>query len=211
MKVSAPGKPGFTTTVITPWGRETYQVLLREAEHLWIATIITLPNRIWAQPGGREALKFYGQSASEAEAGAVEFIEAERVATRRRIWIPFAETPPTAPSRSGVAAQPVVRPATRYATRLLLRFGSEETMVPGCTANVSESGLFVITDRPRSIGESVQIDLRVPEQPVDLWGTVVWVSPRKADGRSVGFGARLLSKPHEYLAWIQKLKAATRK
>lgn len=206
MSIPTRGRPGFTTTVITPWGRETYQVLLREEAHLWAAMIITLPNRVWAKSGGREALKFHGATAAEAEKAAVEFIEAERIATGRRLWSPWSET--AAKNRPTAIAPPQGQdhPAARYPLRLLVRFGSDAPKLPGLTANVSESGLFVITDSPNPVGRHVQIDLRFPDQPVLLSGEVVWVSPRKVAGRNVGFGARLIQKPFEYTARIRELQ-----
>ena len=77
--------PGLTRTVITPWGKESYQVLLEEGESGWVARIVTLPNRVWASPDAREAIKFHGVTAREAEAAAAEFIEQVRVASGRRL------------------------------------------------------------------------------------------------------------------------------
>src|SRR5881628_3512856 len=81
---------GYTTTVVTPWGRESYQVWLNEEGNgAWTARIVTLPNRMWARPGGREALKFTGKTEKEAESAAVRFIEDECVHTRRRTAPPM--------------------------------------------------------------------------------------------------------------------------
>ena len=200
--------PGLTRTVITPWGKETYQVLLEESGAGWLARIVTLPNRVWATPDGREAVKFHGATASEAEAAAADFIEQERVATGRRLWAPRAH------SREAVAGPPVeivtVQPrvATRIAQRFLLRFGPSQPQLPGVTGNLSESGLFIITDRPACVGSEVKVDLRFPDSPVLLGAEVVWIRPEKSEGLSVGCGVRLLQRPAEYLERIHRLVQA---
>src|SRR2546427_12585642 len=84
----------YTTTVITPWGRETYQVWLHQSDKAWIARIVTLPNRMWALPGGREAVKFTGPTPKQAEAAAVHFIEEECIRTSRRMAPPIECTSP---------------------------------------------------------------------------------------------------------------------
>jgi len=71
--------PGYTRAVITATGLETFQVLLAHEDGRWVARILTLPNRIWVEPGGRAALKFYGDTREQAESAAAAFIESERV------------------------------------------------------------------------------------------------------------------------------------
>ena len=117
-----PGKPGFTTSVLAPWGRETYQVWLDERPHGWMARIVTLPNRVWALPGGREVLRFYGSSRDEAEGSAIRHIHSECLRTGRRIAPPLAAEPASrTPAFHGPADS---NPAPRTARRLLVRFGT---------------------------------------------------------------------------------------
>ena len=205
MKGPVQGRPGHTTTVVTPWGRETYQVFLDEAPPVWVARIVTLPNRIWAKPGGREAVKFYGQTPEEAEAAAARFIDEERVATGRRLWHPA--TPIHTPRERVVniaTPEQGPQPSARLARRLLLRFGVERPDRPGLTGNLSETGLFIITDRPGPIGCEVRIDLRFPDVPIILGGEVVWVRQRREEG-SLGCGVRLVQRPPEYLSHVRAL------
>jgi hypothetical protein len=192
-----PSLTGYTTTVLTPWGRETYQVWLDEVPSGWIARIVTLPNRIWAMHGGREAVKLYGATADEAETAARRFIEAECAKTNRRIAAPVKdlETTPSAP-----------QPALRTPKRLLVRFGKGEPERPGVTANLSETGLFIITDRPVAPGAPVSIDLRMPEGPVPLAGVAVWTREKRAPGLSVGFGVRLTHRPPQYVNGVKALQ-----
>src|SRR4030095_3412766 len=60
---------GYTRTVITSQGREMFQVLLEVEGTHWVARIVTLPNRVWFEPGGRAALKFFGASCEGGEMG----------------------------------------------------------------------------------------------------------------------------------------------
>jgi hypothetical protein len=95
---------------------------------------------------------------------------------------------------NGLVRPGASRPSPRLLHRLLVRFGGQRPELPGVTANLSESGLFIITDQPRPIGAGVEIDLRFAEIPIFLGGEVVWISPERREGRSVGFGVRLVRK-----------------
>jgi uncharacterized protein (TIGR02266 family) len=207
MKPVLGGKPGFSTTVITPWGKETYQVWVEQAPPVWVARILTLPNRIWAAPGAREAMKFHGASFDEAESAAAQFIEEERIANSRRVWVPPVDRPdqrrPAAAAGAGAISGPPPG-ALRVPHRLLLRFGVQAPQLPGLTANLSETGLFIITDRPGPIGAQVRIDLRFPERPLLLGGEVVWVRERREQG-NLGFGVRLIEAPDEYTRRLMRL------
>jgi hypothetical protein len=204
MKPPLRGKPGFSTIVITPWGRETYQVWVEHVPPAYVARIVTLPNRIWASPGGREAIKFHGVTANEAEQAAAAFIEEERILNKRRIWKPAVN----AADRDRILVPKPLDgappPAERFMHRLLLRFGIGVPQVPGLTANLSESGLFIITDRPGEVGAQVRIDLRFPDLPILLGGEVVWVRSRRDEG-ALGCGIKLVESPGEYLQRIRKL------
>lgn len=204
MKPPLRGKPGLSTIVITPWGRETYQVWVEHVPPAYVARIVTLPNRIWASPGGREAIKFHGVTADEAEQAAAAFIEEERLLNKRRLWKPPVNA--ADPDRILVPKPPegTPAPAERFMRRLLLRFGIGAPQVPGLTANLSESGLFIITDRPGAVGAEVCIDLRFPDLPIMLGGEVVWVRASRDQG-ALGCGIRLIESPAEYLQRIRKL------
>src|SRR5438552_3875602 len=161
---------GYTTNVITPWGLETYQVWLHQAEEGWIARIVTLPNRMWALPGGREAVKFLAPTPKQAEAAAVRFIEEECIRTSRRMAPPIDSAPPAREQDAEAASVPTERIATRYPHRLLVKFGTAAPDRPGVTANLSETGMFIITDQPATVGATVLIDLRLPSGRVVLGG-----------------------------------------
>jgi len=218
---------GYTTTVVTPWGRETYQVWLTESAQGWVARIVTLPNRMWAMPGGREAVKFCGETAKLAESAAIRFIEEECIRTRRRTAPPIEprdvwESPASRTgtkllrpaSRTGTkllrpASRPETprpRPAPRYPHRLPVRFGTKGPVRPGITANVSETGMFIITDQPAPVGSTVLIDVRFADGPLVLGGEVVWARKEQEPGRSLGFGVRLTERPREYVKHLKPVQ-----
>lgn len=196
--LAGPTRRGHSTTVITPWGRETYQVWLDPTARGWVARIVTLPNRMWAHPGAREAVKFPAPTAEEAEKAAIRFIEEECINTRRRI-APLVETrekppPPLELKKDG--------PAPRLPFRHLVRFGPLTADRPGVTANLSRTGLFIITARPAPVGSSVLIDLRLPQGAVMMGGRVVWSRLVRRSDLTLGFGAKLFEPPPGYLKTI---------
>src|SRR5262245_16915897 len=138
------GVAGRATTVITPWGTETYQVWLEETARGWVARIVTLPNRVWASQSGKEAVKFHGATIDEAEAAALQFINDERVLNGRRLASHRLGAPTGLPSQ----AEPdeAQYHAPRLPRRFPLLFGPTAPILPGLTANLSETGIFVITD-----------------------------------------------------------------
>src|SRR5262245_36272106 len=72
-------------TYLTPFGRETYRILVAHENGHWVSRIVTLPNRLWAHPNGREALKFIADTPEEAESVALEAMEEECRRTGRRL------------------------------------------------------------------------------------------------------------------------------
>jgi len=202
------GIGGFALTVLTQRGKEIYQVFLEETSAGWVARIVTLPNQIWAVPGGREAVKFHGSTASEAESAAAAFIEQERIASGRRLWIPRPGVRDQAkPGGPILVTHPKV--ADRIARRFLVRFGLAKPDRPGVTGNLSETGLFIITNMPGQVGSELEIDLRLPDAPLVLGGEVVWIRTERRQGASVGCGVRLIRRPPEYLKRVRDLSMPT--
>jgi hypothetical protein len=202
------GQSARTYTYISSFGRETYQILLQDEGKIWVARIVTLPNKLWANPNGREALKFIADTAEEAEIAALQAMEAECARTGRRLATNQSlavASPFDFPEPAAAPVQPVPDASARQARRLLVRFGETSPEIPAVTANLSETGIFIISDRPARPGSRLHIDLRFPEGAVELSGDVVWTRDERADGRSVGFGVRLRDRPKAYLERIRRL------
>ena len=200
------GKTARTYTYLSPFGRETYQILLQEDAGAWIARIVTLPNKLWAHPNGREALKFVAATAEEAESEALQAMESECTRTGKRL---ASNLMLGHGSALGLEDEAIVLPkaeaATRLARRLLVRFGEEAPEISAITGNLSETGLFIISDRPARLGSRLRIDLRFPEGAIELAGEVVWTRDERVEGRSLGFAVRLTDRPEEYLARVRAL------
>jgi hypothetical protein len=75
-------RPGWRVELQTPFGRESIGVLLAPSHDSWRARIVTYPNVLWSAPGGRGTLKFVAETAEDAEAKAIRFIEAHLKARR---------------------------------------------------------------------------------------------------------------------------------
>ncbi len=203
---AAAGSTTRSYTYLTPFGRETYRILLSQDGATWIARIVTLPNRLWAHPNGREALKFLANTAEDAERAAVEAMEAECARSGRRLAPSSAFAPSLVLGTDEPEAAPsLVPPAVRRPRRLLVRYGESTPDHAAVTANLSETGIFIISDRPERTGARLRIDLRFPEGPVQLGGIVVWTRAEKEDSRSVGFGVCLTERPPEYLVRVRSL------
>jgi len=79
----------------------------------------------------------------------------------------------------------------------------------GHLANVSETGVFIETDRPPQSGEVVQIELSGPRGPVSLRGRVRFVGSRE-DGTH-GFSAQLIDPSPDYMELLESLDVADRR
>ncbi len=95
--------------------------------------------------------------------------------------------------------------APRFARRFPARFGRSRPSVPAVTANVSETGLFVSTDQPMAVGESLGIMLEFEHGQVPLRGSVIWRRSEPDGERGSGMGVRLINAPPMYVSYIRAL------
>lgn len=73
----------------------------------------------------------------------------------------------------------------------------------GQLCNVSETGVFVRTDRPPRPGESIELRFDVDDTELVLAGSVRWRGRRHDGGE--GFGVKLVDPPAEYLGLVRSL------
>ena len=78
-------EPGRRIRVLAPYGVLTHEIRLSQTESGWQARVVTLPNQIWVEPGGRRALRFSSDSAVGAEEMAVEFVQRDCLARGHRL------------------------------------------------------------------------------------------------------------------------------
>ena len=162
VSVIGPEKPRWRVAVETSEGIRGYGVLVAKADHRWRARIVTFPNILWMVPGGGDTVKFFGRTEDETVRRAIDFVrqhcvqkghlmrdEVQFLAPASRVSVPAAQVPVPAPQ----PASPVIavgRPgptAPRYTRRLPVRFGRSTPDLLGYPGNLSETGLFVATQR----------------------------------------------------------------
>lgn len=195
---------GWRITVDTPHGLESYGVLVAETYGLWRARIVTYPRILWTVPGGGGTVKFVGRSPLEAESRAIEFIKTHCTARGYEIRnFRSSVEPGPVPSEAGDRAQPAQ--AVRKVRFLPVRFGRVNLTERGRTGNLSETGLFIITEVPVDQGERVSMMLSVEAERLALTGQVRWSRTDHRVGRTPGMGIQIDTPPPEYLRFVQAL------
>jgi hypothetical protein len=199
---------GWRVTVETPNGLETYGVLVAEVHDLWRARIVTYPRILWTVPGGGGTVKFAGRSAVDAELQAIEFIKAHcadrgyEIRNLRSSMEPESIDPEAA---SGVERRVRPVPAVRKVRFLPVRFGRMNLTERGQTGNLSETGLFIITEVPVGQGEQVNLVLATSVDGVTLTGRVRWSRTEHLVGRTPGMGIQLATPPPGYVRFVRAL------
>ncbi|HXV77003.1 MAG TPA: PilZ domain-containing protein [Candidatus Polarisedimenticolaceae bacterium] len=195
-------RPGWRITVETPHGLEAYGVLVAQCEGLWRARVVTFPNVLWKAPGLAGSMKFVGGTGRQAMDRAIEFVR--RHCTERGYRIRgdrFLE-----PERQLAGRSAVVVPAPRKVRFLPLRFGVVRPSEPAGTANLSESGIYIITPAPLDPGRSLTMSVWIPSNlRVGLSGRVVWMTKMPRFGRPPGMGVCLAEPPPSYLGYVRAL------
>lgn len=81
------------------------------------------------------------------------------------------------------AAAPGGRVFERVDLEIEVNLRNEHTFFTGFSENISEGGLFVATEAPYDVGESVELSLSLMgDQPEVLRGVVRWVRPGGTSG-----------------------------
>ena len=195
---------GWRISVRTGVGREDYGVLIARTEWQWRARILTFPNMLWSVPGGRGTVKFVGSSAKEVEDLAREFI-LEHCRHRGYKKAAEGEAVMAVPLPSEGSAAAGHTDSTRYLQAIEVRFGEDRATERASTADLSEDGMFVVTNRPLPKGRRLKLVLELEHATLPLTGTVAWVRMTPADGRQAGMGVQLISPPALYRYFVKGL------
>ncbi len=200
-----PERHGWRVNVETPQGIEAYGVLVAKTNcGLWRARIMTYPNVLWAMPGGEGAIKFAADSPIAAERQAIEYIRTHcrehGFALRNDVAL---STPDKLSDDEAAYAQPVS--ATRVIRFLPIRFGVVNPTEVGGTGNLSETGLFVITNHPLEVNTRLRLLLDLTNKPLTLTGDVRWMNSQPRVGRSPGMGVLLHAPPEPYAEYVRTL------
>lgn len=205
---TGPERHGWRVNIQTPSGIEACGVLVAPAEDVWRARILTYPNVLWTVPGGRGTIKFVGRTARDAEAAAIAFLR-EHVHTRgytMRDEVALVEPDAFDPEAvlTGLA-RPSSPAAPRRIRFLPIRYGVRQITEVAGTGNLSQTGLFIITNSPEDRHTWLNMLLEVDGDNIGLQGLVRWMNRRHRAGRSPGMGVQLKAPPPSYLDYIRSL------
>ena len=82
----------------------------------------------------------------------------------------------------------------------------ESILELGCgTGNLSESGLFVITNHPLEVNTRLRLLLDLSNSPLTLTGDVRWMNSSPRVGRSPGMGVQLQPPTGQYAEYVRTL------
>lgn len=203
---TGPERHGWRVNIQTPGGIEACGVLVAQADEVWRARILSYPNVLWTVPGGQGTIKFVGRTAREAEAAAIAFLR-EHIRVRgytMRDEVAVVEPEEFDPEAALVGLS---RPSGPVAPRLIrflpIRFGVKQITEVAGTGNLSESGLFIITNAPEDRHAWLNMMLEVDGDSIGLQGLVRWMNRRHRAGRSPGMGIQLKLPPPSYMDYIR--------
>jgi hypothetical protein len=206
---TGPERHGWRVNIQTPTGIEACGVLVAPSRDVWRARILTYPNILWSVPGGQGTLKFVGRSARDAEREAVAFLRAHVRARGFTMRDEIALAVPggiDAEAAPGGLARPAAPPAVRKVRFLPIRFGIDRVTEVAGTGNLSETGLFIISNSPEDQGTWLNMQLEMDGDDVGLRGLVRWMNRRHRAGRSPGMGVQLDSPPPSYTSYVRELR-----
>jgi len=205
---TGPERHGWRVNIQTPNGIEACGVLVAPAEDVWRARILTYPNVLWTVPGGRGTIKFVGRTARDAEAAAIAFLR-EHVHTRgytMRDEVALVEPDAFDPEAALTGLTRPPSPAAPRRIRFLpIRYGVRQITEVAGTGNLSQTGLFIITNAPEDRHTWLNMLLEVDGDNIGLQGLVRWMNRRHRAGRSPGMGVQLKAPPPSYLDYIRSL------
>jgi hypothetical protein len=104
---------------------------------------------------------------------------------------------------------PEKRHERRAKSRLLVRFGTIATDRTGFTKNISDTGLFVHTNRIYPPGTSLQLVVQFPDRTFSFWARVAWakaVPPQLSHLLECGMGVKFINPEPEWFAYYKNWK-----
>ena len=196
---------GWRVSVQAGARTEEYGVLIAPAGEIWRARILTYPNMLWSVPGSRGTMKFAGATAAEVERRARDYVI--KLCAQRKFRFSEVKQAPASGSVKDENAEGCAGPEgrTRRLHSIIARFGEEELVEEGATADLSSGGMFIITNRPLPKGRQLKIVLEMENATLPLAGVVAWIRTRPEEGRQAGMGVELTQPPALYEYYVRKL------
>jgi len=195
---------GQRVRVASATSRAVYEVRLTFHEGRWMARILTLPDTFWSGWDGRGVRVFHASSPDEVERLALKDIKIECERRGQKVLATFK------PGLDHSTDPPARRVFGEYPLRLLVQSvpkrGTVQIGADARTANLSESGLFVVTREKLIRGSIVSMVLRLPGLTERLRAKVVWSRPGGMPWFPQGTGVELVEPPLSYRASLQGLR-----
>jgi hypothetical protein len=183
---------------------EAYGVLLAPVGERWRARVLTYPSVLWSVPGGSATMKFVARSPEEAERRAARFIRehcfSRGYLLRDELALAEGDLGTVAPVRPALGPQ-----FPRFHRALPVRFGQNRPTLAARTRNISEAGMFIVTDIPQPVEQVLGVQLQLEHCAVPLRASVVWVRQVPDSDHPAGMGLRLHQPPLVYLNYIRAL------
>lgn len=208
LRATGPERHGWRVNIETERGIDACGVLVAPSYDLWRARILTYPNILWKVPGGDGTLKFVADTPRDAERQAIEFIR-EHVRSRGyamrdelAVVTPGGFEPETVVNGLATPSRPAAERKIRF---LPIRYGVARITSVAGTGNLSETGLFIVTNLPEDKGTWLNIAVELDDQRVNLKGLVRWRNTEPVAGRSPGMGIQLQAPPADYVSYVRAL------
>lgn len=107
---------------------------------------------------------------------------------------------------------PIPNKVHRTKRRLTVRFGVETPEITGFTRNISESGLFVETNRALAPGTSLQLEVHTADRVFELWAEVIWAKrypPRYANVMRGSMGCQFVHVSQDWIDFYHRWQDET--
>lgn len=94
----------------------------------------------------------------------------------------------------------------RHNVKLNVNYSHGDTYLYSKSSNLSEMGIFLVSDTPLAAGTVIQLRFNTPHgsNPIDISGEVVWIDPGSATSPG-GMGIRFISPEAETTARIRTI------
>lgn len=92
----------------------------------------------------------------------------------------------------------------------MVRYGTVTLNRTGFTKDVSETGLFIRTNRVEVPGSTLQLEVQFPEKTFQMWARVAWAKKVPAQLAHIiecGMGVCFINPPADWLAFFRDWKA----
>ena len=80
----------------------------------------------------------------------------------------------------------------RFPTKIEVDYGSGDTFLFSYIENISEMGIFIRTDDPMQVGETLSMSFGHGGNVFELMGEVAWINPVRPDSINPGMGVRFI-------------------